>query len=353
MEGSINGIGWWFDKLDTLRRLQGYTLDGLGFGPPERAHRVVLSHPCLRLRRYGSGRSSRPALLIVPAPIKRFYIWDLSPQHSVVSEALARGFDVYLLEWTEPDGRFGLNDYVGILLEQCMSAIRQATDRDIFLAGHSLGGTLAALYAAYQPQRIAGLILIEAPLHFADAAGTFGKLLESGVSASAVLPASGRVPGSLLGMMGASAAPRTFCLDRYFDYLASLASPEALQTHWRVVRWTLDELPLSRKLFDDVVELLYRQDRFMRGELTIGAKRLHPHAISAPLFAVFEPDSSIIPAAAIVEFHRAAGSVRKTLVPYAGDVGVALKHVGALVGDNAHREIWPRAFAWMDRHSHH
>jgi polyhydroxyalkanoate synthase len=352
MNHSMDGIGWCFENLDRLRRLHGHVFDSLGLGPGERAHRTVFSRPALRLRLYGPGRPGQPALLIVPAPIKRFYIWDLSARRSVVRQALARGLEVYLCEWTEPDGRYGLEQYVGILLDQCVQAIVHATGKDVFLAGHSLGGTLAALYAAYQPRRIAGLILIEAPLHFANAAGVFGKLLDSGIPADAILPASDCVPGSLLSLIGASAAPATFCLERYLDYLASLASHQDLETHWRVVRWTLDELPLPRQLFDDVVDQLYRQDRFMRGELVIGGRRISPHDIHAPMFAVYEPDSSLIPAAAIVEFHRAAGSMRKTLVPYEGDVGIALKHVGALVGTSAHREIWPRALAWIERQSY-
>lgn len=30
-----------------------------------------------------------------------------------------------------------------------------------------------------------------------------------------------------------------------------------------------------------------------------------------------------------------------------GDVGVGLRHVGVLVGANAHRRLWPQILAWM------
>jgi polyhydroxyalkanoate synthase len=32
----------------------------------------------------------------------------------------------------------------------------------------------------------------------------------------------------------------------------------------------------------------------------------------------------------------------RVVLEYPGDVGVALQHVGVLVGATAHRELWPR-----------
>jgi polyhydroxyalkanoate synthase len=150
-------------------------------------------------------------------------------------------------------------------------------------------------------------------------------------------------------MISANAAPGTFYASRYLDYLASMASPQQMATHWRVERWTMDEFSMPRTLFDDVVEQLYRRNSFMQGELTIGGVRLHPHAITAPLLSVYQPSGTIATAESVLAFHRAAGSSDKQLVPYCGDVGVALQHVGPLVGDNAYRQVWPRVFNWLDR----
>jgi polyhydroxyalkanoate synthase subunit PhaC len=349
----MNGTGWWFEFLDQVRKLHGNVLDGIGLGPDESTYRIAFSRRTVRLRFYGTERPGSPVLLIVPAPIKRPYIWDLSPERSVVRRAIDHGFEVYLVEWTKPDDQetlLGLEEYAGTMLDECMDVIAERSLSDkVFLAGHSLGGTFAALYGAYRPKRIAGLILIEAPLHFAEASGAFGTLLNLGVPAKAAIPSSGRIPGSLLNLISASAAPSTFHVDRYLDYMASLASREDLRTHWRVERWALDELPLPRKLFEDVVGQLYREDRFMRGELMVGSARLHPRDIASPLFAVYEPSSRIVPPESVIEFHHAAGSQDKELMPYLGDTGVALKHVGALVGDSAHRYIWPQVFDWLKR----
>ena len=342
----------WFEFLDQLRRLQGMTLDSLGLGPRESAFQVVFTQPGLRLRRYGVGAANSPPLLIVPAPIKRPYIWDLSPERSVVRQAIEHKLGVYLVEWTEPDkGTWspGLPDYSGPMLDACIAVTAEQTGSDrVFLMGHSLGGVFAALHSAYRPEHVAGLALIDVPLHFAKATGVFRTPFGLGIPARQERRSSAPVPGSLLGMISASAAPGTFCASRYLDYLASMGSREQMATHWRVERWTMDELPMPRTLFDDVVQGLYRQNSFMQGELAIGGIQLHPRNITAPILSVYQ-NSTITPAESVLAFHRAAGSADKELVPYFGDVGVALQHVGPLVGDNAYRHVWPRVFNWLDR----
>jgi hypothetical protein len=64
-------------------------------------------------------------------------------------------------------------------------------------------------------------------------------------------------------------------------------------------------------------------------------------ARGAPLLAVLNPYSRVIPPESILPFHHAAGGRPKQLIRYRGDRGVALQHVGVLVGRNAHRFLWP------------
>ena len=72
-----------FASVDSLRRVQGEALAAWGFGPTECRYSVVASGPNWRLRDYGPPRGA-PPLLIVAAPIKRPYLWDLTPSLSAV-----------------------------------------------------------------------------------------------------------------------------------------------------------------------------------------------------------------------------------------------------------------------------
>ena len=102
-----------FGVMDEARRQAGRMLDAAGFGPDEAPWREALRADGVRLRAYGEPVPG-PVLLLVPAPIKRHYVWDLAPGRSVVRRALAAGFNVGLIERTEPEGDAadrGVDDY--------------------------------------------------------------------------------------------------------------------------------------------------------------------------------------------------------------------------------------------------
>lgn len=349
----------WFEALDSVRRSQGDSLDLLGLGPQESDYRIVHSRPGARLRHYmgttpgaGGNGTDRPPVLIVPAPIKSPSIWDISPERSVVQQAVRNSFDVYLVEWTEADeqtAKLGLEDHVAVILSECVEQICERTSQSkVILMGHSLGGTFAALYSAYRPDQVAALVLVEAPVRFGDATGAFGKLLNMGVPATEIFPDSPRMPGAALNVIAAGADFTTFQLERQLDYVKSLGSLNHLKNHWRGVRWMLDEFAMPRQLFEDVVERLYRKDMFMRGELKFGGKQLSPRNVTAPLAVIYNPGSRIVPPDSVLDFHHDVKSHHKKLITYNGDLGVALQHIGALIGDKAHQDVWPQVFNWSE-----
>ena len=351
MQTFPSGIQWWFESLDSARKRRGAAMDRMGYGPVESEFKTVLQTPGMRLRFYGGPIDSANIALIVPAPIKRHYIWDLTPESSVVQRALHAGMQVYLVEWTEPEteNHLGLEDYAYRMLDRCVKSIRTVRrSGELFLLSHSLGGVFTAIYAALRPEQVAGQVLVEVPLHFAQSSGSFWPLVAFGPRAENVTRVFDRVPGSVLNLASVMASPSTFNLERYADFFASLGSSKTLKSHLLVVRWTLDESPMSNRLFEQVVEQLYREDSFMRNALTVAGKRIGPQQVTSPLLAVYDPHSVIIPPDSIIAFHDAAATTRKRLLAYEGDTGVALAHVGALVGDNAHRTLWPEIFAWID-----
>ena len=334
-------MNWaWFDQLDRVRRMQGATLDAMGLRPLETRHSVEHSEPGLALRRYGERTAAGPVVLIVPAPIKGPYIWDLAPEVSVVRRCLAAGARVFLAEWQPAPPALGMADYAARLLLACLDAA--GAERAILL-GHSLGGLFAAIFSALHPERVRGLALLAAPLNFGPDARVFSRMA-AGLACEALPDA---LPGSFLGMASFNAAPGTFGAERWADGVASLADARDLRRHLQVERWALDELPLPRRLVADLLTAIVRENRFARGSLEIDGGRAAPAQLAAPLLCVIDPHCAVVPPETVLPVFDAAGSADKTLLRYEREPGVSLQHVGALVGPRAHASLWPQIVRWM------
>src|SRR5919202_614684 len=196
-----SGSRWTFgEQVDQSRRRLGEMLDAVGLGPMETPSHIRRLGPVATLKTYANGPGASAPLLLVPAPIKHAYIWDLAPGASVVEQCLWHGLRVYLLQWEPPGAAeqgYGLVEYADCSLLECLDAIAAETGQTrVFLAGHSLGGTLAAIFAALHPDRVRGLALLEAPLHFAPDSGALERLVAVAPPAQILTTLMGNIPGA-------------------------------------------------------------------------------------------------------------------------------------------------------------
>ena len=339
-----------FSAADVSRQLQGEALAACGLGPAEQRYRVLVTAEHWRVREYIGGGDG-PPLLIVAAPIKRPYIWDLAPAVSPVGVCLGHGFRVFLLEWFAPNAGSanpGLAEYADRFIGEAVDAVFGSAAAKPFLVGHSLGGTLAAIHAAIAPGSIRGLILLSAPLCFQSGRSRFRDAIVALIMPSAM--ATDRVPGALVSQLSAFACPETFVWARLADAFLSAGDPGALEIHARIERWALDEVPLPGRLFNEILEWLYRENRFCAGKLAIRGRSIGPSQLALPILAVVNAADAIAPAASIDPLIEAlrAGDVQR--IEHAGEMGVGLQHLAILVGRNAHARIWPEIVAWLRAH---
>ena len=319
----------------------------LGLDPAECDYKVIANGSYWRLRRY-SGPTSRTSLLIVAGPIKRPYIWDLAPPVSAIRYCLEHQFGVHLLEWatpTEGGTNAGIDEYAEVIAE-CVVRIADETEgKKLFLVGHSLGGTLAAIAAALQPKSIRGLALLAVPLCFEPGRSQFADAIAS--MDPSTLTEAEVVPGSFLSQISAVASPETFIWSRMRDAALSLADPVAVGIHARVERWALDEVPLPGRLVYQIFQWLYRENRFCHGILRVGGRTIGPSDVDVPTIAVVNIADEIANPASIQPFLDAMPTRDVRLIEYPGESGVALQHVAVLVGRKARAVVWPQIAAWL------
>lgn len=335
-----------FAILDIIRRARGNGFEALGYGPDECEYGVSLAGAHWRLRDYG-GDVPRGFLLIVAAPIKRPYLWDLAPSISAVRYCRDHRLHVYLIEWMPPStGDAGLDDYTEAISACVAKVASDAGGEKPFLIGHSLGGTLAAIFAALEPQMLGGLVLLGAPLCFQPNTCQFRDALVALIPSD--LSEMKVVPGSLLSHICAFASPRTFIWSRLMDAAQSFSDPHALDIHARIERWALDEAPLSGKLVHQIIEWLYRQNRFCQGTLPVQGRSIGLSNLALPTLAVVNMADDIVPPASVEPLLEAVRGADVQLITYPGEAGVALQHLGILVGREAYARVWPKILSWLD-----
>lgn len=340
-------LGPLFSLTDNVRRAQGEGLSALGYGPTECQHAVIATGSHWRLRDYQAS-GVKPPILIVAAPIKQPYIWDLSPSTSVIRFCHENGLHVYLLEWTAPSrgDQAGLAGYAGQAIDEAVAAVTKKSDgTKPALMGHSLGGTFAAIYGALEPDHIRGLVLLGAPLSFAAGTSRFRDAMAS-IPVSALVGYD-PVPGSLITELCALACPETFVWSRLMDAVASSGDRRAAELHMRIERWALDEMPLSGRLVRELLEWLYRDDRFAKGALSLRGRSLGLSDVQLPVLAVINAADEIAPPSAIAPLVDVAPNPRVSMIEYSGETGVVLQHLGIFVGRHARAEIWPQILAWI------
>lgn len=340
-----------YEQIDQLRLRQGRVLDALGWAPQQQPAREVLRRPGFTLKAYGPPEGAGPPMLIVPAPIKRAYLWDLMPGSSAVEACLKAGVRTYVLWWETPQPGYGLADYAERFLAEALDAVAAETRAPrAFLAAHSLSGLFAAAFAALHGERVAGLALIGTPLHFSfdPREGALGPVMAAVRRGRWLEGAPGRnLPGAFLSLAGYLASPAAFGQERIADWLRSLLDRRALDLHMRVERWTLDELPLARRLVEELLERVYPENALMQGRLSLPSGVPSPLKLTVPLLTVADAACPVVPPRSQLPFHAAAASPRKRLLWYGGDAGVGLRHVGPLVGASAHRRLWPQMLEWL------
>jgi polyhydroxyalkanoate synthase len=183
---------------------------------------------------------------------------------------------------------------------------------------------LAAIFAAANPEQVDRLILIEAPLRFGTSAGAFAPLRRRGAARFRASRHSGQpdLPGSFLNLGSTSAAPVSFQWRRWEDlWWEALAGRTFLQ----FISSSSDGRSTSSRCPAGC--------RFARVDLRLGERRVGLGDLrDIPILAVVGPQSQVTPpASTLAPIPSSPGNSRRVL-EYPGEAGVALRHVGAVVG---------------------
>ncbi len=288
----------------------------------------------------------RPPVLLVYALINRPYIMDLQPGLSVVEDLLAKGLDVYLVDWGSPtleDKDLTVNDYVNGYVDHCVEKVRKISGEDkISLLGYCMGGTFTTMYTALHPERIRKLGLMAAPVAFTSTQSLLNVWAHApGFDAWKIARTYGLVPPQFFNSAFDMLDPLRTGYEKYRALLMRLDDTEFIENFLRMEKWNLDGIPMAGPTYAEVVTNGYQKDMLVKGTWKLDGKTLHLENIRMPVASIVGTQDTIVPAECTVRGLGYMGSKEKV------HFELPSGHIGLSTSRKGHREMWPAVAEWF------
>jgi polyhydroxyalkanoate synthase subunit PhaC len=313
---------------------------------------VLYQEGRMRLLHYrkppGVAAVGRPPILCVYALINKPYVMDLQPGRSVVETLLARGLDVYLIDWGTPntlDQDMRIHDYVNGYVEQAVRATqREARVDRIHLLGYCMGGTFAAMYAARHPQNLQTLSLMAAGLDFDSDAGFLNVWAHApGFDPWKIARAYRLIPPEFFNAAFALLDPLRTSYFKFKELLERIDDRPFVENFLRMEMWTNDGIPMAGPTYAEFIEKGYQRNLLVKGEWTLDGddQRIDLGRIDMPLATIVGLSDNLVPPESTERVHVFVGS--KDRMKFENPSG----HIGLSTGRRAHEALWPRYAEWI------
>jgi putative long chain acyl-CoA synthase len=309
---------------------------------------VVTERPVYRLRHYYPEAAAGAPVLLVPPLMLAADVYDVSPRSSSVSVLHASGADPWVVDFGAPEHEAGglernLADHV-VAVSEAIDRVREATGRDVHLAGYSQGGMFCYQASAYR--RGEGI----------DSVITFGSPVDTRVALPLGIPegVAESAAGVLAEVFGRTAVPAWMSrtgfrmldpvksLRQQLSFVLQLHDREALLPRERQRRFLMGEgwVAWPGPAVADFMRQFIAHNRMLQGGFVIGDRTVTLADIARPVLTVVGEVDEIAPAAGVRAITRAA--------PRAEVYELALRvgHFGLVVGSAATERVWPAVAAW-------
>jgi polyhydroxyalkanoate synthase len=312
------------------------------------AHEVVFRKHMIRLLRY---RRKTPAVYSEPvlfcyALINRPYILDLQPDKSVIRRYLEQGFDVYMIDWGVPsdtDRGLTLDDYVcEFLMEVVQFILREHGRENLHLVGYCMGGTMAALFTALNPDRVRTLTLLAAPIDFGGRESLLNCWTEQKYfDVDALIDTYGNCPAWFLQSCFLYMKPIQNLVEKYIAFYEQMDDPQMISNYFAMERWVNDNIPVAGETFRVFVKNLYQANELVLGEFCIDGRCADLGQITCPLLLLTAKNDHLVPPPSTegIRPHVKSQDIKSMMI----DAG----HVGLVVGSKAQETFWPEATQWL------
>ncbi len=285
MNDIISGDGHWNVKMSDMSAFE------IGKNVAVTPGKVVFQNKMMQLIQYSPTTEKvyqRP-LLMIPPWINKFYILDITENHSYVKWIVEQGFTVFMISWINPDSSYrdiSFEDYLELGILAALDAIELATgEKSVNALGFCIGGTLLATALAYMKakndNRIESATYLTTLIDFTDPGE-----IEVFIDDQQVSSVEKKMESD--GYLDGRALMATFNMLRANDLFWSFYINNYLCGHtpqaFDLLYWNSDSANLPKKMVSFLLRSLYLDNLLASNGLTVKKVKLDLNRVNTPSY---------------------------------------------------------------------
>lgn len=302
----------------------------------------LLDFGATALRPKGGNPDDRPIVLVIPSLVNRYWVLDLSDDHSLLRDLAARGLRPVVVDWDAPVGderNFTLTDYVAGRLERALDYCCAVNGGPVAVAGYCMGGLLAVALAVRRPEAVAAMATLAAPWDFHAGYGDLVRLLEVMLPGlEFAIDTLGVLPVDMMQAMFSGLDP--YATPAKFRHFATLdPTSEKAQRFVQLEDWLNDGVDLSGPVARECFRDWHLYNTPATGEWTVGGRAILPQEVTCPALVIVPERDHIVPPAS----SRALADA----LPEAKLLPLPAGHIGLVSGSNAPSTVFEPLANWL------
>jgi poly(3-hydroxybutyrate) depolymerase len=325
-----------------------------GAPPPEWAtkNRVLRTFDTMRLRDFsapGADRSAVPVLVDAPYAGHSSTIADYARGQSLVETLIAAGLPrVFATDWkpaTHAMRDFDIDKYLADL-----DRAVEALGGRVALVGLCQGGWLCAMYACRFPEKVASLVLAGSPIDTDAGDGPIKKMaheLPLSFYEEMVAAGGGRMRGQVMLAGWKDMHPGAQYLGKFIDLYDHIEDEAYLKRTEQFERWYENPIDLPGRYYLQAIQLLFKENRFAKGEFIGLGQTLSLRRITCPLYLLAGASDDITTREQVFAAENLVSTpqdqIEKNLVPGG--------HIGLFMGSRTLKDTWPEIARWIAKYN--
>ncbi len=307
-----------------------------------------------------SSRRFRVPVVLVPPLAATSMIFDLMPHRSVVRFFLARGFDVYLIDWgkvTADHTDLSLETYVLEWMPKALSAVREKSgEQDVSIFSYCMGGLISLMYlATSDDENVRNLVTVASPVDMHQS-GVAGKVLSAIYQPAQVissvlnfslmdLPARYfHVPGWTSSLVFKMTNPMGLVISSFEKFL-NLWDREYLEESLTMSQWFDDMVDYPGETIREMSVHMMLNNKMASGKMKIGKAKAEFSKIQASILAFAGDADKLVSARAARKVLEIVSSEDKEFCVVPGG------HAGVFAGSKAPENTWAISADWLSQRS--